>query len=473
VKRTSTLSLLLAIAATALLSSSRTRPTVPAQEPTEKPNILLIITDQQHAGMLSCAGNPNLSTPALDGLAKGGVRFTNAYVTNPVCGPSRISMFTGRMPGSFGMFHNAAKPTIPLGARAKSLGRLIKAAGYDTFYGGKADMSAALAPLASGFDQHFKSSRETLPKACIRFIERERTAPFFAVASFINPHDICFADQARENLIHDERTPIAELYRRARKLPLDQLPPLPSNYAIPEGEPSAVGANLGTTTVTPSRLMRESYGERDWRMYRWMYCRLTERVDQHIGEILDALERNGLEEETLVVFTSDHGDMDASHHLPSKAHFYEESAGVPFILRMTGTLPAGVVNESSLVSTGLDLLPTLCEFAGVAIPDGLLGRSLRTVAEGGRDTPERAFVVTENHTGRMLRTSEYKYCLFIEGEERESLFDMKSDRGELVNLARNSDYASVLDEHRMLLRGWIEESGDSTALKFAIEPDND
>ena len=423
--------------------------------------------------MLSCAGNPNLSTPALDGLASSGVRFTNAYVANPVCGPSRISMATGRMPGSFGMFHNAAKPTIPLGVRAKSLGRLIKAAGYDTFYGGKADMSAALAPLAAGFDEHFKSSRETLAKACIRFIERERDTPFFAVASFINPHDICFADQARHNLIDDERTPVAELYRRARKLPLDGLPPLPTNFAVPKDEPSAVGANLATTAVTPSGIMRASYTERDWRMYRWIYCRLTERVDAHIGEILEALDRNGLEEETLVVFTSDHGDMDASHHLPSKAHFYEESAGVPFILRLPGSIPAGVVNESSLVSTGLDLLPTLCEFAGVPIPGGLLGRSLRTVAEGGRDEPKRAFVVTENHTGRMLRTSEYKYCLFIDGVERESLFDMKTDRGELVNLARNSDYASVLGEHRKLLQSWIEESGDSAAIEFVIALDED
>ena len=100
------------------------------------PNILFIMTDQQHANMMSCTGNPYLKTPTMDSLARGGVRFANAYVTNPVCAPSRISMATGVMAGRLGVFNNGMKAEVPREVDANSLGKLIKSAGYDTFYGG-------------------------------------------------------------------------------------------------------------------------------------------------------------------------------------------------------------------------------------------------------------------------------------------------------------------------------------------------
>ena len=435
----------------------------------DRPNILLIITDQHHARMLSSAGNPYLKTRALDSMARSGIRFSRAYVCNPVCVPSRISMATGVMAGRFGVFNNGMKATIPKQVSANSLGKLIKAGGYDTFYGGKVHMPPQLTPLNAGYDEFCKDQRDKLPDACIKFMTRKRDKPFFAVASFINPHDICFAYNARQP--DRKGKPLVDgLYRKAQALPADQLPPLPANSAIPAGEPDAIEANMKVTATTPAKLIRKDYNDRDWRNYRWIYCRLTERVDAQIGRLLDALKKNGLEENTLVIFTSDHGDMDGSHRLASKNVFYENSVGVPFIMQYKGAIPAGVIDNKSLISNGLDVLPTLCDYAGVSVPNDLLGRTLRPLAEGRGDNARRPYVVAENKIGRMLRSDRYKYCVYTSGDIRESLVDLQTDPGEMKNLAGLPQFRKALNQHRDFLQQWIAESNDSAAKSFAVAP---
>jgi arylsulfatase A-like enzyme len=216
--------------------------------------------------------------------------------------------------------------------------------------------------------------------------------------------------------------------------------------------------------------MRKDYDLRQWRNYRWIYCRLTERVDRHIGLILDALKRNGLEDETLIIFTSDHGDMDACHRLASKGRFYEQSVRVPLLIKYKGNILPGKVDHQHLVSSGLDILPTLCDYAGVSVPESLLGRSLRAIAEGKQVNDWRHYVVTENHTGRMVRSQRFKYCVYNEGTVRESLVDMQNDPGEMKNLASAPQFKDVLNEHRKYLKDWIEKSGDREANAFAISP---
>ena len=435
-----------------------------------RPNILFIITDQHHANMLSSAGNPYLKTKALDGMAKAGIRFTNAYVTNPVCVPSRISMATGMMPGRFGVFNNGMKAKISKEVGDNSLGKLIKSGGYDTFYGGKVHLAPVLSPLRAGYDEFCKDQRDELPEVCIEFMTRKRDKPFFAVASFINPHDICFAYNARQAKRGKGKPLVNALYKEAEALPEDKLPPLPANHAIPKREPEAIEATMKVTATTPAKLIRKDYNERDWRNYRWIYCRLTERVDAQIGRLLDALKKNGLEENTLVVFTSDHGDMDGSHRLASKNVFYENSAGVPFIMQYKGVIPPNQVDEKSLVSNGLDVVPTLCDYAGVSAPEYLLGRSLRPVAENQKDNSRRPFIVAENNTGRMLRTARFKYCVYKEGGIRESLVDLVKDPGEMNNLAGRKGFEKHLNKHREFMQKWIAESKDAEAKAFAIEP---
>lgn len=430
-----------------------------------KPNILLIMTDQQHARMMSCAGDRWLKTPALDALAAEGIRFEKAYCANPVCVPSRTSMATGVMPCRLGAEDNRSGSEIkqlPPEVDQNSMGKLMKRAGYDTFYGGKVHMCRSLVPGNAGYDEYFRDSRGELPEACLDFIRRKRDTPFFAVASFINPHDICFAHRARMG----QPSNVMDLYQEATGLPLDELPPLPDNYRIQQNEPLAIQTHLSATAVTPSLTMRRQYDERDWRIYRWIYRRVAERVDGHIGRLLEGLKRAGLEKNTLIIFTSDHGNMDASHRLASKGFFFDESVGVPLIMKYAGVISPGQVDDEHLVSTGLDILPTLCDYAGIDIPNHLLGKSLRPLAEAKSVGNWRTYVASENDYTRMIRSQRFKYCAFDDPGSKEMLVDMENDPGELQNLVDDPKYRVVLSEHRKLLAEWSKLSGDKDASKY-------
>ena len=430
-----------------------------------RPNVLFVMTDQQHSGMMSCTGNKWVETPAMDSLAREGIRFERAYCANPVCVPSRTSMATGVMPGRLGVFGNK-KAKIPEKFVDNSMGVIMKRAGYDTFYGGKVHMYGKLDPRKAGYDQYFSDQRDKLPEACVRFMTKKRDKPFLAVASFINPHDICYAYLASRGKNKPNMASVDRLYRQASSLPTDQLPPLPENYAIPPMESDAVKARLSTTAVTPSLTMRKTFSERDWRIYRWIYCRLTEQVDQQIGRILKGLKDAGLTGKTLVVFTSDHGNMDASHRLSSKGLFYDESVRVPLIIKTPGVTCGGRVDWDHLVSTGLDILPTLCDYAETKAPEHFLGKSLRQIIEGKPVTAWRSYVAAENSWGRMIRSQRFKYCAYDSGATRESLVDMEDDSGEMQNLCDSEKYKVVLDEHRRYLKGWVKLSGDKAGLKF-------
>jgi len=343
--------------------------------------------------------------------------------------------------------------------------KIMKRAGYDTFYGGKVHMCPPLAPENAGYDAYFRNDREELPAACVQFIEKKRDKPFFAVASFINPHDICFAHRARNGV---NTQGVLELHEQAASLPLDRLPPLPDNYAIQENEPAAIEANLNpkAKATTPAITMRKEYDDRAWRINRWIYHRLTEKVDKNISKILDGLKEAGLAKNTVVIFTSDHGNMDASHRLASKGLFYEESVGVPLILKYPGGIPGGRTDQRHLVSTGLDILPTICDYAGVKQPKHLLGMSLRPLAEGKRFVNWRTYVSSENHYTRMIRSQRFKYCSYDDAGSKESLVDMENDPGEMRNLVDDPKFQKVLSEHRRLLADWSKLSGDKDASKY-------
>jgi len=434
-----------------------------------RPNILFIITDQQHAGMMSCTGNKWLQTPALDALAEDGIRFENAYSANPVCVPSRTSMATGMMPNRLGASNNNLGMKIrelPPVVDENSLGKIVKRAGYDTFYGGKVHMCGPLQPKNAGYDEYFRDERNALPEACLEFIKRERKNPFFAVASFINPHDICFAHRAYNGTNTQN---VLELYKEAASLPMDQLPPLPDNFEIPRNESTALEKHLSPDAITPGITMRKTYTEKDWRIYRWIYHRLTEQVDKQIGRILNGLNEAGLEENTLIIFTSDHGDMDASHRLASKSLLYEESVRVPFILKYNGVIPAGKIDKKHLVSTGLDILPTICDYAGAKIPDHLLGKSLRPLAEGNTGEEWRTYVASESAWSRMIRSPQFKYVVDDSDNNNETLIDMENDPGEMKNLATDPGYRNILIKHREYFKEWSIVSDDEQGQVFVKE----
>jgi len=451
------------------------------------PNILFIMTDQQQAGMLSCAGNTHLRTPALDGLAAAGTRFEWAYAANPVCVPSRFSLQTGRMPSAIGMRTNEVQLKVPADMCVQSLGPVLRRAGYRCAYGGKVHLPSTLSQymMQHGYEKLTPDERDGLAKECVEFLKQPHDRPFFLFASFINPHDICY--MAINDLARHQSQPITdnlasrvceEVLDTARKSgDLDAFirehgPPLPDNFGIPKAEPEGISLDyVGGRSFR--QYARQQWSEQTWRLHRWLYCRLTERVDAEIGIVLQALREAGLEESTLVIFTSDHGDMDAAHRLEHKSVLYEESVRIPFIMAWKGTLPAGRVDREHLVSNGLDLLPTLCDYAGVEPPAGLPGRSLRPLVDGRTVNDWRDHVVAESQNGRMVRTADLKYCVYEHGQHREMLIDLKRDPGEMTNLSDSPEYQDELNRHRRLLSRWAERWADETGRSYMIKPDGD
>jgi len=422
---------------------------------TDRPNILYILTDQQSASALGCVDPENLTTPAMDGLAAGGVRFDRAYCTYPLCSPSRASMITGLMPHQVGVYDNEQTIAEPWANR--ELGHVMAAAGYDCAWGGKWHVPERSLPGGHGFRTICPFDDLDLADRCIQFLERPRDDPFFLVASFDNPHNIC--EWARQQPLP---------WGAVAEAPIADCPNLPPNFLPPAYEAEAVAAER---TPRPRSIFRGgSLTEDEWRLYRHVYFRLTEKVDAEIGRILAALRSSGLEEETLVIFSSDHGDGMGAHRWNQKSVLYEESVRVPLILSWPGRIEAGIVDDEHLASNGLDLYPTICDFAGVEPPRDLIGRSLRPLVDRAETEEWRHYVVAETlfgahigglgTEGRMVRSARFKYVRYSWGRNREQLYDLAADPGEMVNLAVESRFRELLDEHRHLLSAWSEATGD-------------
>ncbi|MDA0708856.1 MAG: sulfatase-like hydrolase/transferase [bacterium] len=421
----------------------------------EKPNILFIITDQQFAGAMSCAGNPDLHTPNMDRLAATGTRFTRAYCTHPLCGPQRASFLTGLYPHQNGSTHNGTPIHSELVGH--TLGNALSDAGYDCALSGKWHVGGA-SPQACGFEVICGSRDREVPLRAIEFMKRKRDNPFFLFASFLNPHDICQA--ARSQPLPQGPVPEPSA--------VEACPSLPANFAIPPYSPDILQMLRQINRRVYPTL---EYTEDDWRRLRFIYYRLCEKVDAEIGVVLDGLRDLGLEENTTIVFTSDHGDGHGAHNWNQKTAFYEEVINVPFIISHKGVTAAGRVDDTHLVSLGLDLFPTLAEVGGAAVPDGLEGLSLCGLSQD-RATPfwrDHLVVETEIDIGdgpggggasRAVVTDRFKYSLYPMGRYREQLVDLHSDPGEMVNLAVNTRFVNTLQDHRKLLRDWCEKTRD-------------
>jgi choline-sulfatase len=417
----------------------------------------------------------------MDSLAASGVRFERAYACNPVCVPNRFSLQTGLMPSAIGMGENkdSHQSAVTDAMVRRSIGPLLSAAGYETVYGGKVHMPRQMNRVKNmSYRSLTRNSRGGLAKACAEFIKGPHTKPFFMFASFINPHDVCYMainDYNRtlgrttfRNL--DSRTCEGLLKKPRASGDLKAFveancPPLPANHNVPSSEPEAITKKY--MDVRKFRAYaRKNWPESKWRLHRWAYCRLTEMVDAHIAVVLGALKQSGLEDDTVVIFTSDHGDMDSAHKLEHKSILYEEAARVPFIMSHKNHIPEGAVDDRRLISNGLDLICTLCDYAGIEAPKGLSGASVRPLAEGKKVSDWRQSVVVESQNGRMLRTDRYKYCIYDSGANREQLIDLKNDPGEMKNLAGDAAFKTVLDKHRKLLGDWVKRTNDKIGAKY-------
>lgn len=447
----------------------------PTKQVTEKeninqPNIIYIYTDQLSETMMSCAGNKYVKTPAMDYIANNGIRFTRAYTTNPVCSPARVSLMTGRFPGYFKdstgqqVRENAGSMIIPEVSKlveSTTIAAYLKDAGYNLAFGGKEHLPPTLSPKALGFVDIANDERDVLAEEAAKYISQDHTKPFFMIVSLINPHDICYmairdfaeSEEAKGILRHG-KTEIATL-DEALKLPpgvgkdeffAEHCPPLPPNFEPQKDEPKAISALLEARSFRISA--RKKYTKEQWRMHRWAYARLTEKVDGQIQVILDALKKSGQEENTLVIFSSDHGDNDASHKMEHKTVLYEESANIPFMAMWKGKIPAGQVNTKNLVSNGLDLLPTVCDYAGIKGRSDPRGISLKPLFEGNK-TASRKTIGVESEIGRMVVSEDgFKYVRYDATGTEERLIDLNTDPYEKTHVTNEQSYSEVLSRLR-------------------------
>jgi arylsulfatase A-like enzyme len=437
-----------------------------SQNSEPRPNIVLIITDQQSADAMSNRiGSQYLKTPNMDYLAKHGISYTRAYCANPLCIPSRSSMFTGLYPHQVGIQANENDKELS-SVGFQMMGTIFQKGGYETAYFGKWHLPYNINDKPShGFEftAHNKSNGidSLIPNDAIGFLHQKHEKPFLMVASFIDPHNIC--EWAR-----GQRLPDGEI-----GIPpgAEGCPPLLANHAPSKNESDIVTLLRSSAHASPMFPVG-NFDDTKWRQYRWAYYRMIEKVDGQIGKLLEDMRNTGIDKNTVIVFLADHGDSQGAHFLNQKTNFFEEVVNVPFIITLPGKSKSEVNNQ--LIQTGIDLIPTLCDFAGIQVPTGLPGLSAKKILAKGKDNG-RKFVVSSvkpiqgstvngvkpDPDGRMIRGERYKYWIYSQGKQRESLYDTKNDPGEMVNLATDPQYKSFLIEHRKLLEGWCKKYNDS------------
>ena len=429
-----------------------------------RPNVLFIMTDQQTAGAMSAVGNRYVNTPNMDALAQNGVLFEQSYCTSPVCSPSRSSLVTSRMPHETGVPHNNHQQfdtTLP------SMGSIFRDAGYRTGWAGKWHLpeSYPVGNTVPGFEYLQPVPRperdfnglnvdDNVADAAIAFLKREAAEPFLLAVSLHNPHDICGLTEKGYPKPDDDHA----------------VPPLPDNFAIDPTEPEFISRQRKRQRYGPENSETVGWTDAQWRYYLHRYYRYVEAVDEQIGRIMEVLRSQGLEDNTIIIFTSDHGEGTAAHKWVVKLMLYEEPAKVPMIVCWKGVTTQRV-DGRHLVS-GLDVVPTLCDYAGIKCPDTLRGMSLRPVIESpeksSRDHLVCQLYLNPEEAGRMLRTERYKYILFSMGERPEMLFDLTADPGEMHNLAYDIRNRDILAEHRHLLRQWMADTNDDYLDRFGV-----
>jgi arylsulfatase A-like enzyme len=462
------------------------------------PNVLLIFTDQQNIRMMSAAGNPHLSTPAMDRIAKQGVMFMQSYCTSPVCGPARSSIISGRMPHETGVEWNGDEMREDI----LNAGEIFRNAGYRTVWGGKWHLPESYPQRTKAVHKHTRGfemlpfhdpdvdnwmlgaeTDPSLTRAVVTFLnEHDQQQPFFLAVSYHNPHDICF--YPRKAGWVSEGDSLLEIRHYGFEYPLPDvigthprnyadLPELPENFKASPDEPAFIQdkRRYHREYGMETKLAYEEFGELEWRGYLHAYHRLTEMVDAEIGKVLEALSENGLDDNTIIVFTSDHGDGAASHQWAAKLSLYEESSKVPLIISWKDHIPAGKIDDRHLVSQ-IDILPTLCDCAGIESKPYFTGESLKKIIENPA-ADWRDYLVVEladfkpdtTRKGRMLRTAGFKYNVFSGRADNEQFFDLQTDPGERINLIADPALQKEISDHRQWLRDWMEKTGDD----FSIE----
>ncbi|HUU43757.1 MAG TPA: sulfatase-like hydrolase/transferase [Planctomycetota bacterium] len=445
----------------------------------KRPNVLLLHTDQQRWDTLCAAGFDWMVTPNLDALAARGTLFENAFTNNPVCMPSRHSMITGQYPSAMGTTCNG----IELPQDAKTLHSLLRAQGYHTGALGKlhylnhANRDYSKPHPGYGFDTLINSDEPgCYDDAYIAWV-RERdpaqvencrcsTPPAWKGTPVVkhgrNTHEP-YVFEGPEDMTHSAFVAdiTCDTIRRHRDEPFFAFagfyaPHCPLN-------PPKRFVDMYDPAKLPSPAMNDGenklgLSDDEWRVVRQYYYALVSHVDDQVGRILATLDECGLADDTLVIFTSDHGEHLGDHGLVQKGTpGYDSCVRVPLIVSFPGKVPAGE-KRGELIEL-VDLAPTIFDYVGVEVPGFFQGRSFRPLLDG-RDYAERSSVFIEHRfpfgeSWKVVRTRAFKYCVSGDGEEM--LFDLWRDPNELTNVAGSCQYQVILDDMRTeLIRRWFD-----------------
>ncbi len=411
----------------------------------DRPNILLILSDQQH---WQAMGNmdPFFDTPSLDAFAKESTVFESTFCTTPQCSPSRSSLMTGFYPGKtrvYGNMKNAGGNPLDRPTIAPELQK----AGYYTGYFGKWHLGNNAVGVKGWDEKELKADdKRSVPRAVQFLKERAGTdKPFALYVSIVNPHDIYhFAG-------HVPKTDVDGI-------------PLPVSWYKEtfENKPKVQKEFM---TEDQGKIMQDA-PESEWKRYRDYYRSKTKLYDDNVGAILKELKRQGLWDNTIVIITSDHGDMDTNHKLIFKGPFmYEHLMRIPLMIHVPkrfGGIQPKRIKDTFVVN--VDIVPTIRELCKLPAKESD-GTSLVPLLTGKGKYNEPDFVVGQYYGKqkwvspiRMIRTHRYKLNKYI--GYRSELYDLKNDPHELKNLADDPGYAKILEELSNKLDEWIRNNDD-------------
>jgi arylsulfatase A-like enzyme len=431
-----------------------------------RPNVVVFFTDQQRWDTVGAHGNPLELTPNFDRLAENGAFLKNSFTCQPVCGPARSVFQTGRYATATGCYRN----DIPLPKGEHTLAHHFAAAGYDTAYIGKWHLGSAepvtqqerggyrywlasnILEFTSGpydtvvHDNDGKPVKlpgyrvDALTDAAIRYIASRKEDPFFLFLSFLEPHHQNQTDNYPAPLGYEEK--------------------IRSKLAVP-GDLAALGGTAAEHLPG--------------------YLGMVARLDEAFGRLVEALYSLDLLEDTIILFTSDHGCHFKTRNNEYKRSCHEASIRVPTLFHGPSFERIGAVE--GLVSL-VDLAPTLLDAAGLKIPGTMQGRSLLGALRGEQTLREEVFIqISEHHIGRALRTTRWKYEIEAPGMDgwRDSgsdfyvearLYDLEEDSNELRNLISTHEQADIRALLRTRIAALMEEAGEARPEILPVEHKN-
>ena len=456
------------------------------RESTRK-NILFIMTDQQRPDSLGCYGSDIAITPNLDKLAEEGVIFDNCYVQNPLCCPARYSILTGRYPHS----HRVRANWYGIREGERSFAHQLNEVGYNTAAIGKMHFTPWYDNF--GFDGRIIAEAKfhtNCPDDYERFLNKHGTSrselydmasseyrnnctaikskvpqelhidtfvglsiceylrnvrePFCAFASFLSPHNPYDPPEPYDGLFEDVEFPPrnmseGEVNRKPREA-----------YDYINSRPEIKKWPNRTDELTDKQIHKmKSY-----------YYSTNTLVDDWIGRILEALKEEGLYNNTIIVYTSDHGDLLGDHGLIFKQCFYEQSVKVPLIFHAPDVLAPRRVGD--LVES-IDIFNTLCELGNAWQGEGTQGRSLLPLLDGKKDYQHREAVFSENYFGRMVRYKHHK-MVYYPGQTYGEIYNLEEDPYEQNNLWEELEGSQIKRDLKDLLLEWSFTSEDTLPL---------